>query len=104
MRKSCALIIFANLALPVCAQTKPVVAGEPSVSIEGSSAANSGSVTGGNAVISGGSSNVIINGKPAATVGDQTDCGGTVVTGSSSVFINGKPMATSGSAVTDCPK
>jgi uncharacterized Zn-binding protein involved in type VI secretion len=93
------LLFFATSAL---SQTKPVVTGNPSVSVEGKGAATAGDVTSGGTAVTGGSTNVFIGGNPAATVGDKTACGGTVITGSSSVFINGKPMATAGSQATDC--
>lgn len=103
MRITYLIIALATLVEPALAQTSPVVTGNPSVSVEGKSAATGGDTTASGTVVQGGSSNVFIGGKPAATVGDKTNCGGTVVTGSSSVFINGKPMASSGSATTDCP-
>jgi uncharacterized Zn-binding protein involved in type VI secretion len=90
---------------PALAQQQPgmIVTGEPSVSVEGKSAATSGDTTNTGNVVTEGSSNVFIGGKPAATVGGTTNCNGTIVTGSATVFVNGKPLATSGSAVAPCP-
>lgn len=97
------VMAFAGAREARAQQPEQVITGDPTVSVEGNSAATAGDATSGGKTIVEGSSNVFINGKPAAVVGGTTDCGGIVVGGSSSVFINGKPMATSGSAVTGCP-
>ena len=105
-RTVCMVFIVLVTPLRAFAQQPPeqVVTGDPTVSVEGHSAATAGDTTSGGKIIVEGSSNVFINGKPAAVVGGTTNCGGLVVGGSASVFINGKPMATSGSAVTGCPQ
>jgi len=88
---------LAGLAHAQAPQT--VITGDPSVSVEGNSAATAGDVTNSGAVVTEGSTNVFIGGKPAALVGGATNCNGAIVTGSATVFVNGKPLATSGSTV-----